>query len=40
MDDVELFGQAPRTLDDLNQHGDKLEVLNNDEFESVGFEED
>ncbi|KAL7595580.1 hypothetical protein Lser_V15G29192 [Lactuca serriola] len=40
VDEVEWFGQAPETKVDLNQDGHELELINNNEFESVGFKED
>nr|KAJ0218607.1 hypothetical protein LSAT_V11C300154240 [Lactuca sativa] len=39
MDEVEWFGQGPNIELDLNQDDD-LGVINNDEFESAGYEED
>nr|KAJ0205202.1 hypothetical protein LSAT_V11C500260010 [Lactuca sativa] len=39
VDEVDWFGQGPNIVLDLNQYDD-LGVINNDEFESAGYEED
>lgn len=40
VDEVELFGVGPQIQTNLNQNGYELEVINNDEFENAGYEED
>ncbi|KAL4572206.1 hypothetical protein LXL04_018976 [Taraxacum kok-saghyz] len=40
VDEVEWFGQPPQNQVDLNDQVDGLEVVNNNEFESAGPEED
>ncbi|CAI9269823.1 unnamed protein product [Lactuca saligna] len=40
VDGVEWFRQAPQTQANLNQHGDVLEVINKNEFESACYVEE